>query len=290
MHLAAIVCPAARAVKRSRRSRLNVAEADRALPGGVWCIVRGALFAVAGLRTLWRLACGSWWASQRQRNLGCSYGMDPGSSPGQALNRVQGGLPDLPPAIRLGRPGNGKTGGRRWGVGCRFLFEEVCRRGRGAVCRIRSLIFLPPTPYNPLPGEADYRAPCRAQTTRFGHCEIMLPPLGEGWGGGCWRQRSHRPSFESWPTHIPPPTPCILKKQPPSGLRPPPPRGRFSRVVIRQKRSAHRAFRSGFQLAQAKGLLGWNDELLAAKNLPPLGEGRGGGCWLNARQASIADA
>jgi len=40
--------------------------------------MRGVWFVAAGLRGLWRVACGSWRASQRQRNLGVPYSMDLG--------------------------------------------------------------------------------------------------------------------------------------------------------------------------------------------------------------------
>jgi len=36
------------------------------------------------------------------------------------------------------------------------------------------------------------RGPCRAQAPRLSRRRITPPPLGEGWGGGCWRCKSQK--------------------------------------------------------------------------------------------------
>ena len=169
--------------------------------------------------------------------------------------------------------------------------------------------------------------------------QIMLPPLGEGRGGGCWRCKSQRSVANTWSPYIPHPTFHILVKPPPAASQPPP-RGEVFKAVIKQRRSDHDALGSGFQLAQVSDLLGWNDEigwgvradsrcprwrirqfstktpmakhrrqnfvtpafagvqtgspshdqfLLSDALLPPLGEGRGGGCWRCISYKSVAD-
>ena len=164
------------------------------------------------------------------------------------LNQVQGRLPDLggmmPP-----RPGKRrKAGCRRLDVGGGFCLLRASKRvWHGS--ENRKLIFLLPTPYNPPPGEADYRGsmsrhdatvrPPKKNTPSPGgglgrgllttsepkspvadvwpayiplptsHTraqlrvapQIMLPPLGEGRGGGCWRCLSQILDANSWPPY-----------------------------------------------------------------------------------------
>jgi len=153
-----------------------------------------------------------WWGGgQRQRNVGLSASMDPGS----------------PSATSLGRPG----------IRCRLGKEKVVRiPGKG----------------HEVPAS---RGPCRVITPRFSRYKITPPPLGEGRGGGCWRCQSQKASRRCMGALHPTSHPTSRIKQPPSDLRPPPPRGRF---VACYKITAAFGRRQVFFL-------------------PPLGEGWGGG-------------
>ena len=59
-----------------------------------------------------------------------------------------------------------------WEVGCGgwVLFLKACKRARRGLAKHKTDFFyyLPPTPYIPHPGEADYRGLCRAIKPRLG--------------------------------------------------------------------------------------------------------------------------
>jgi len=97
---------------------------------------------------------------------------------------------------------------------------------------------------------------------------VRLPQStsGRAEAGVVGTNEAKRPSFESQPTHIPPPTPHILAKSPPVASQPPPQEedsrlssSKDAALTMLQALDPPPS-RGQVQLAQVYDLLGWNDE------------------------------
>ena len=156
---------------------------------GNQCVVRGAQYVVM------EPACGMW-------PVACSGPVN-GNKTSTSCPAWTPDLPRLPASVVRG---NGKTGGRGWDVGGGYL-ERRSKTSRGGLAGFdkNDVSYTPPpTPHlrrsrliGPMPRpESTVKSP-----------QIMLPPLGEGRGGGCWRCRLQTSGADAWPPYTPRPTP-----------------------------------------------------------------------------------
>jgi len=131
-----------------------------------------------------------------------------------------------------------------------------------------------PTPHVPLPTSRINNPPpacghfprggglLLSETKLFEHWAAIFfspsPRGGPGWGLLVMQEPKSQSPMHGQPTsHVPP---YVPNKQPPSGgYAAISPKGEVLELVIRQKRRAHYALSSPFQLAQVYDLLGWND-------------------------------
>ena len=105
----------------------------------------------------------------------------------------------------------GKAGCRRLDVGGRCLKNGAKQAEGGLVDFDKNGVS-----YVPLPTSHILIYPTSRRSLELRR-KIMLPPLGEGRGGGCWRCKNRMPGASSWSSYTLRPTSHIPDKQPLSG-------------------------------------------------------------------------
>jgi len=108
------------------------------------------------------------------------------------------------------RPGiRTKAGCRRWGVGGGFCSLRASKRAWYGSAK-QETDFPTPHPLHPTSRRSRLSGPMPRHYPTVLSPRITPPPLGEGWGGGCWRCKSQMPGAVVYPIYTPPPTLHIL--------------------------------------------------------------------------------